>query len=97
MKKCSTNKIRKEKNATINKLLKENEKIRRKARQQGLNVNQLSKKELKKQSEQFKNYREAQIKESSKDHQLQKEMTKEEVLEYNKKIGKVSEFNCLIN
>lgn len=45
-------KIRKEKNATINKLLKENKQIIKKAKQKGFNVQQLSKKQLKKQVEQ---------------------------------------------
>lgn len=80
-------KVRKEKNAMINKLMKENRKIVKKAKQQGLNAQQLSKKELKKQAEQLKNLREAQLKESSKMHQLQKEMTKEELSEYNRKIA----------
>jgi len=80
-------KIRREKNAIINKLIKENKRIVKKAQQQGIEAQQLSKKEIKKQAEQLKNYREAQIKESNKMHQLQKEMTKEEIAEYNKRIG----------
>lgn len=80
-------KIRREKNATINKLMKENKKIILKAKQQGFDAHQLSKKELKKQAEQLKTLREAQIKESSKMHQLQKEMSKEEIAEYNRRIA----------
>lgn len=80
-------KVRKEKNAMINKLMKENRKIIRKAKQQGFEAPPLSKKELKKQAEQLKHLREAQLKESSKMHQLQKEMTKEEVAAYNQRIA----------
>lgn len=80
-------KVRREKNAMINKLMKENRKVVKKAKMQGINAHQWSKKELKKQAEQLKHLREAQLKESTKMHQLQKEMTKEELAEYNKRIA----------
>lgn len=80
-------KIRREKNAMLYKLMKENRKVVKKAKQQGISAHQMSKKELKKQAEQIKNLRQAQIKESSEMIELQKEMTKEELDAYNSKIA----------
>mmetsp|Transcript_21878 Transcript_21878/g.19421 ORF Transcript_21878/g.19421 Transcript_21878/m.19421 type:complete len:101 (+) Transcript_21878:191-493(+) len=80
-------KIRKERNAMVNKLMKENRKDVKKAKQQGINAHHLSKRELKKRAEQINELRKAQIKESNKMAQLQKEMTKEEVTAFNAKIA----------
>ena len=81
------NKVRKEKNAFIDKLIKENKRFVKKAIQHGIEAPSFSRRELQKQAEQIKNMREAQIKESNKMHELQKEMTKEEISAYNKKIA----------
>ena len=80
-------KVRREKNAILNKLMKENKKMAKKAKQQGIETPELSKKELKKQAEQLKKMREAQIEESSKMHQLQKVMSREELKAYNEAVA----------
>lgn len=80
-------KIRKERNAMVNKLMKENRKHVKKAKQQGINAQTFSKKELKKQANQLNELRKAQIKESTKMAEIQKSMTKEEVLAFNAKIA----------
>ena len=86
--------IRKERNAMVNKLMKENRKQVKKAKQQGINAHQLSKKELKKKAEQLKELRKAQIKESSEMVQLQKKMTKEELMAYNAKVAEENSMYC---
>ena len=86
--------IRKERNAMVNKLMKENRKQVKKAKQQGINAHQLSKKELKKKAEQIKELRKAQIKESSEMVQLQKKMTKEELMAYNAKVAEENSMYC---
>ena len=58
-----------------------------KAVQQGIEAPNYSRRELQKQAEQIKHLREVQIKESNKMHELQKEMTKDEITAYNKKIA----------
>lgn len=80
-------KVRREKNATLNKLMKEQKKIIKNAKDKGLNTKQLSKKELKKQAEQSKRLRNALLKESHNDKVLGGEMSKEELAAYNAKIA----------
>lgn len=87
MKICLINKVRKEKNAFIDKLMKENKRFVKKAIQQGIEPPHYSRREIQKQAERIKQMREVQIKESNKMHELQKEMTKEEISAYNKKIA----------
>ena len=79
-------KIRKERNAIVKKLMMENKKQIKKAKQRGYNAQPMSKKQLKKQAEQIEKYRKAQIAESNREVHLQQKMTKEEVAAYNAKI-----------
>lgn len=80
-------KVRKEKNAFINKLIKENKTIAKKAIQHGIAPPLVSKKTLRKQAEHLKQLRQTQLRESSKMHQLQKEMSKEEIAAYNQSVA----------
>lgn len=67
--------------------MKENKRFVKKAIQQGIEPPHYSRREIQKQAERIKQMREVQIKESNKMHELQKEMTKEEISAYNKKIA----------
>lgn len=67
--------------------MKENKRFVKKAIQKGIEAPHYSRREIQKQAEQIKHMREVQIKESNKMHELQKEMTKEEISAYNKKIA----------
>jgi hypothetical protein len=78
----------------FNKLLKENKKSVNKARQQGIKVQQLSKKEIKKQVEQLINLRQVQINESSEMRKIEKEMTRDEVIAYNQKVAEQNKKYC---
>lgn len=85
-------KVRKEKKAMINRLVKENKKFVKKMVQQGVKVKMLSRKDLKEEAERRKNLRDIQIHES--DNQLHNNMTKEEILAYNEKVIKMNESFC---
>jgi len=71
----------------MNKLIKENRKNVKKAKQQGIHAQHLSKKELRKRAEQINDLRKSQIKESNKMALQQKKMSKEELTVYNAKIA----------
>jgi hypothetical protein len=85
-------KVRKEKKAMINKLAKENKKFAKKMEQKGVKVRMLSKKDLRMQAEKIKQLRDIQMQES--ENQLHNNMSKEEILEYNKEILEMNQKFC---
>ena len=96
-------KIRKERNAMVNKLIKENKKQLKTAKQQGINSQHLSKRELKKRAQEKRRanreLKKALIKESSQMFQSRKRKTKEEIAAENAKIAaenlRIAEENLL--